>query len=109
MIHPTTKKVEYVPGDIEVFVGGRRLRKTDYILYANNEYPYSPITPISPYENEDPIGTVKEGDIKFPSEFAATGTTRLQLAQLPIKIVTNKSITTDAILTSQSNNLNLRL
>jgi len=67
-------ELPYIPklNEIEVFVGGRRLRKSEYTEYLNTEYPYSP-----------------EGDQTVVKEFNTTGTTRLQLTALPIKTLTN--------------------
>lgn len=58
----------YVPNvnEVEVFVQGYRLKKADYVLYSNPDYPYSP-----------------EGDITLPAEFSVTGTTILQLTSIP--------------------------
>jgi hypothetical protein len=63
----TNKTVKFVPGDIEVFVGGYRLKKEPYVLYNQvNGYPYSPISPIL---ESDTVGTTKDGDTKLPPEF----------------------------------------
>jgi hypothetical protein len=68
--------VKLVPADIEVFVGGYRLKKESYVQYTrDNNYPYSPITPMSNKDNVDQIGTTKDGDIKLPPEFVIENTT----------------------------------
>jgi hypothetical protein len=55
---------------IEVFVQGYRLKKADYKLYSNTDFPYSPA-----------------GDVTLPPEFAITqtenGETILELATIP--------------------------
>jgi hypothetical protein len=58
----------YVPNtnNVEVFVGGYRLKKSDYIIYNNTEFPYSP-----------------EGNEILPAEFSVTGTTILKLTTVP--------------------------
>jgi hypothetical protein len=53
--------------DIEVFVGGFRLKKNEYKLYSNLSYPYSP-----------------EGDITLDPEFTITGSGTLQLSSVPV-------------------------
>ncbi len=69
-------ELPYIPkiNEIEIFVGGRRLRKSEYTEYLNTEYPYSP-----------------EGDQTVVKEFNTTGTTRLQLTELPIKTLANNA------------------
>jgi hypothetical protein len=59
-----TPKVGYslIPVNIEVFVGGTRLKKTDYSVYSNQDYPYSP-----------------EGDVDYTAEFNMSGSYQLQL------------------------------
>lgn len=70
--------------EIEVFVGGYRLKKNPYVLFNQaNGYPYSPVTPIS---ETDPVGFVKEGDTKLPPEFTVSSTGVLQLATVPVKL-----------------------
>jgi hypothetical protein len=62
--------------DIEVFVGGYRLKKNQYVLHSNAEYPYSP-----------------EGDQTFPQEFFINGSAKLELSTVPpmgVKIVVIK-------------------
>ena len=71
MIYETgTMFVEFVntnPTDsIEVFVGGYRLKKNQYTLYTNNNYPYSP-----------------EGDTVLDPEFSFAGG-QLQLGEVPV-------------------------
>lgn len=58
----------YIPStnSVEVFVGGYRLKKNDYIIYNNSEFPYSP-----------------EGNELLPAEFSVTGTTILKLTTVP--------------------------
>jgi len=58
----------YVPkiNDIEVFVGGIRLKKHQYSVYSNLEYPYSP-----------------EGDVSYQAEFSITGNAKLRLLDTP--------------------------
>jgi len=68
----------YTPNknDIEVFVGGFRLKKNEYVLYSNAGYPYSP-----------------EGDEILPPEFVINGETKLELATVPamgVKVVVIK-------------------
>jgi hypothetical protein len=60
----------YIPNlnSVEVFVGGYRLKKNDYVIYNNLEYPYSP-----------------EGDQVLPAEFSTTGTTVLKLTTVPVE------------------------
>jgi hypothetical protein len=69
--------------EIEVFVGGYRLKKNSYILYSHPEYPYSPIVPISNDDQVDPVGTVKQGDEKLPPEFVVNGNV-LELLTVPV-------------------------
>jgi hypothetical protein len=71
-------ELPYIPSkdEIEVFVGGLRLKKNEYILHTNAEYPYSP-----------------EGDVTHPAEFIINGSSQLQLTVTPmlgIKIVVIK-------------------
>lgn len=56
--------LSYIPkiNEIEVFVAGIRLKKTDYTIYSNVDYPYSP-----------------EGDIDYDAEFNISGLYQLQL------------------------------
>ena len=56
--------LNYIPNtdEIEVFVAGIRLKKTDYSVYSNQDYPYSP-----------------EGDIDYSAEFNISGLYQLQL------------------------------
>lgn len=56
--------LNYIPkvDEIEVFVAGVRLKKTDYSVYSNEEYPYSP-----------------EGDVDYSAEFNISGLYQLQL------------------------------
>ena len=63
-----TIDLPYIPriNDVEVFVGGQRLKKSQYDIYANQEYPYSP-----------------EGDITLPAEFNITGSAKLRLTAVP--------------------------
>jgi hypothetical protein len=58
----------YIPNkdDIEVFVGGYRLKKNEYNLYSNTGFPYSP-----------------EGDSTLPAEFEVTGSGLLKLETPP--------------------------
>jgi hypothetical protein len=58
----------YIPNtnNVEVFVGGYRLKKSDYTIYNNTEFPYSP-----------------EGNEILPAEFSVTGTTILRLTTVP--------------------------
>lgn len=60
----------YAPNkdDVEVFVGGFRLKKNQYKLYSNLNYPYSP-----------------EGDITLDPEFTITGSGILQLTTIPVQ------------------------
>ena len=64
-----TVSLPYTPtkDDIEVFVGGFRLKKNEYKLYSNLSYPYSP-----------------EGDITLAPEFTITGSGILQLTTVPV-------------------------
>lgn len=59
----------YIPtiNDVEVFVGGIRLKKNQYTIYSNEDYPYSP-----------------EGDITYPPQFSISGSAKLQLATAPL-------------------------
>jgi hypothetical protein len=78
-----TIELPYIPeiNDIEVFVGGYRLKKLDYVVFQEiNGYPYSPQTHISA---TDPVGTTKEGDTKFAAEFSITGKAELRLLVVP--------------------------
>lgn len=56
--------LNYIPkvDEVEVFVAGVRLKKTDYEIYSNQEYPYSP-----------------EGDVDFNAQFNISGLYQLQL------------------------------
>jgi hypothetical protein len=74
---PTTQDIrdETIVVDVEVFVGGLRLKKSDYEIYAkqlssgqlvNPDYPTSP-----------------EGDITLPAEFTTTGSAELTLTNVP--------------------------
>lgn len=67
-------ELPFVPtaDDVEVFVGGFRLKKADYVLYSNIDYPYSP-----------------EGNLTLPAEFQAVGSF-IRLTTVPpqgIKII----------------------
>lgn len=66
----------YIPStnDIEVFVGGYRLKKTEYKIYSNEEYPYSPEGDV--YQNLDEYG------ISHP-DFEITGKAELRLFNTP--------------------------
>jgi hypothetical protein len=59
----------YIPNinNIEIFVGGIRLKKNQYSIYSNEEYPYSP-----------------EGDVTYPAEFSIPGGTKLRLTAVPL-------------------------
>ena len=63
-----TIELPYIPAinDIEVFVGGYRLKKHEYSIYSNAEYPNSP-----------------EGDVTYPAEFVITGRSELRLTTVP--------------------------
>jgi len=65
----TVINLPYIPtiNDVEVFVGGIRLKKNQYTIYSNEDYPYSP-----------------EGDITYPPQFAISGSAKLQLATAPL-------------------------
>jgi hypothetical protein len=56
----------YPTDSIEVFVGGYRLKKNQYTLYTNNNYPYSP-----------------EGDTVLDPELSVAGG-HLQLREVPV-------------------------
>jgi hypothetical protein len=61
---------------MEVFIGGQRLKKNEYTIYANTDYPYSP-----------------EGDVVLPAEFSFTGDFKLALPTAPalgVKLVVVK-------------------
>ena len=63
-----TIELPYIPAinDIEVFVGGYRLKKHEYSIHSNAEYPNSP-----------------EGDVTYPAEFVITGRSELRLTTVP--------------------------
>jgi hypothetical protein len=74
----TVVEVPYIPDlhDIEVFVGGYRLKKHQYKIYSNELYPESPL-----------------GDVTYPAEFSITGRSELRLTSVPamgIKVVVIK-------------------
>ena len=71
-----TVRLSYIPSpnDIEVFVGGHRLKKTEYKLYSNEEYPYSPEGDV--YQNQDEFG------VPHP-DFEPTVRTELELFNVP--------------------------
>lgn len=78
-----TIELPYIPSinSVEVFVGGHRLKKSDYVLFQeSNGYPYSPQILISAM---DPVGTTKEGDTKLAAEFSITGRAELRLLTVP--------------------------
>ena len=71
-------EVPYIPDlhDIEVFVGGYRLKKHEYKIYSNALYPESPL-----------------GDVTYSAEFTITGRSELRLTSVPamgIKVVVIK-------------------
>jgi hypothetical protein len=87
-----TLPFEISKDDIEIFVGGYRLKKHSYVLYKHTEYPYSPAVPISNDDSVDPVGTRKEGDEKLPPEFTTTSNA-IELTTVPpegIRIVVVK-------------------
>jgi hypothetical protein len=74
----TVVEVPYIPDlhDIEVFVGGYRLKKHEYKIYSNQQYPESPL-----------------GDVTYSAEFSITGRSELRLTSVPamgVKVVVIK-------------------
>jgi hypothetical protein len=88
-----TLELSYIPtiDNIEVFVAGRRLKKSSYQLFqqeAINRGQLDPELASDDYKYpESP-----EGDRNFPAEFEVTGTSVLQLTELPFVVLPDTTV-----------------
>lgn len=87
-----TLELPYVPNinDIEVFVAGRRLKKSSYQLFQQEAVRQGKLDPTLANSNYD-YPDSPEGDITFAAEFSVTGTSTLQLTELPLMLLEDSS------------------
>ena len=87
-----TLELPYVPNinDIEVFVAGRRLKKSSYQLFQQEAIRQGKLDATLASNDKD-YPDSSEGDITFAAEFAVNGTSTLQLTELPLILLEDSS------------------
>ena len=87
-----TLELPYVPSinDIEVFVAGRRLKKSSYQLFQQEAIRQGKLDATLASNDKD-YPDSPEGDITFAAEFAVNGTSTLQLTELPLILLEDSS------------------